>query len=74
MKEKLEISNEINIEQIKSYIKENKLTIEEFCKKAGFGKGTYYRILKGSIYLGVDVVFKLARAMKIEVKDVFYKL
>ena len=69
----MKIKNDINLDKIKNFIMENKMSITSFCKFAGITKYTYCKILSGSADFGVCVIFKLAKAMKIEVKGLFNK-
>ena len=68
-----EINNDINLDKINSFMKENNMSIMDFCKVVGITKYTYYKIFSGSADFGVDIIFKLAKPMKIEPKDVFIK-
>ena len=48
-----------NIDYIKEFRKEKKLTVEEFCKKCKITKGEYYRFLKGDLTINPYVLIEI---------------
>ena len=62
--------NTLNIDLIKNYIKENKLTIKEFCKLCNISVSAYYRVVNNK-NCRFSHIFNLLRLMKIRVHQLF---
>lgn len=59
----------IKTELITDYIKQNHLTIKEFCKKCKMSPNTYYRIMKGATNINIRIIYNIAVEMNILCKD-----
>ena len=64
------MKNEINIEKIQNYIKENNLSKSKFCELCKIGSNTLDRILNNKNFK-ITALFKIARQMNIYIKDLF---
>lgn len=62
--------NTLNIGLIKKYIKDNKLTIKEFCKLCNISVSAYYRVVNNK-NCRFSHIFKISRLMKIRVHQLF---
>ncbi|MBO5394465.1 MAG: hypothetical protein J6A28_00980 [Clostridia bacterium] len=67
MKEKF-----INYELIENFMKENSLSKTAFCKMCKISPVTFAKIMGDEQGLTVLPVFKVAKAMGIHIKDIFY--
>ena len=65
---------EFNIKLIEDYIKNNKLSKKEFCKLCGIGKPILRKILKNQQNLRLSALFKIARALNINVHELFIRI
>ncbi len=63
--------NVVDVWKIREYMWENKLTKQEFANMCGISTDILRKILKGYINFRISAIFKIARVMKIEVKDLF---
>ena len=54
--------NQVNVQQIRSYMKENGLTVKAFCARCGISPSLYYRIIRGQ-NCNLKALFKIAKAM-----------
>ena len=59
------MNNELNINLIFDYIKNNNLTKTEFCRKCKISTSTFYKIVNGKDFK-VVALFKMAKIMKLE--------
>lgn len=66
--------NQIDTEKIRDFLWQNKLTIKEFCSKCQFSYGVYKKIMSGSCDFLSSKLVNLAKAMNVELKDLFIKL
>lgn len=62
---------ELNIFIITKYIKENKLTIKQFCAICKLSYNTLRKIVKGQKNIRISSLFKIARTLKIELYQLF---
>lgn len=49
----------IKTELIANYIKQNKLTIKEFCKRCKISQETYYRIMNGCTNIRSSTLYRI---------------
>ena len=56
----------VKTDLIKSFIKENNLSIAKFCKLCKISSSTLYKIFNGKDFV-VVALFKIARVMKVQV-------
>ena len=56
----------VKTDLIRNFIKENKLTIAEFCKLCKISQSTLYKIFNGKDFI-VVALFKIARVMHVQV-------
>lgn len=49
----------IKTELITNYIKQNNLTIKEFCEKCQISQHTYYRIMKGNTHINIRIMYRI---------------
>lgn len=61
----------VNVDLIKEHIKTNNLTKREFCKQCNISVSTLYKILQGKTNFDLVFIFRIAKSMKVEVKDLF---
>lgn len=63
----------INKELIEKFISDNNLSKSGFCKLCKISHQTFDKIMGDEDSLTLSPVFKIARVMKIHIKDIFYK-
>lgn len=63
----------IKTELIEKYMDENDVSLEEFCKISNICKSDIQKIFVQDFDFGIDVIFKLAKVLKIEVFELFEK-
>lgn len=63
----------IKTELIEKYMDENEVSLEEFCKISNICKSDIQKIFVQDFDFGIDVIFKLAKVLKIEVFELFEK-
>ncbi|MBQ7797769.1 MAG: helix-turn-helix transcriptional regulator [Clostridia bacterium] len=59
-------------ELINKFRKENKLTVEKFCKLCNIAVSSYYKIINQQLKCRSSIVFKIARLMHIRMSDLYY--
>ena len=59
-------------ELIEEFRKENRLSVERFCKQCNICMATYYKIMHQQLNFRSSVMFKIARAMGVEMKRLYY--
>lgn len=64
----------INTKIIKDYMEQNNLTKKAFCKKAGISGYSLNKVFKGDLNIDIVILFKIAFAMDIHIKDMFAKV
>lgn len=64
----------IKTELIEKYMDENEVSLEEFCKISNICKSDIQKIFVQDFDFGIDVIFKLAKVLKIEVFELFEKI
>lgn len=64
----------IKTELIEKYMDENEVSLEEFCKISNICKSDIQKIFAQDFDFGIDVIFKLAKVLKIEVFELFEKI
>lgn len=64
----------IKIELIEKYMDENDVSLEEFCNISNICKSDIQKIFVQDFDFGIDVIFKLAKVLKIEVFELFEKI
>ena len=65
------MNNLINNKLIKDFIKKNKLTKKAFSNLAGIRLKDLNKIFKYNYNVDINVLFKIAKVMKIEVYQIF---
>lgn len=65
--------NVFKIEVVKDYLRENMLTIKEFCKLAGIKPYNYRQFMTQDLNITVPNVLKIARAMGVHILDLLCK-
>ena len=63
----------IKTELIEKYMDENEVSLEEFCRISNICKSDIQKIFVQDFDFGIDVIFKLAKLLKIEVFELFEK-
>jgi len=61
--------NCVNVELIKNYLKENKIT-KDFCNKSGISISVLYKILNGKNFV-ITAIFRIAKTMNVRVCELF---
>lgn len=64
----------IKTELIEKYMDENDVSLEEFCRISNICKSDIQKIFVQNFDFGIDVIFKLAKVLKIEVFELFEKI
>ncbi len=64
----------IKTELIEKYMDENDVSLEEFCRISKICKSDIQKIFVQDFDFGIDVIFKLAKVLKIEVFELFEKI
>lgn len=54
----------IKVELITNYLKENKMSKAEFCRKAGVSMGVLNKILADKLNVRIDAILKIAKEIK----------
>ena len=65
------MKNLINIEIIKKYMLENKISKTKFCKMCKISPSTLNKIMTGDDNFRIIAFFKIAKVIKIEVYQMF---
>ena len=65
------MEKEIKTELIVEFIERNGLTERQFCKMAKIRFSTYEKLIKQDYNIWVKEVFKIAKAMKVEITKLF---
>lgn len=65
------MKDDININLIKTYIYKNALTYSEFCRRCNINYSTLTKILSNDYRFKVTALFKIARVMNIQIKEIF---
>lgn len=65
------MKNEINVEVINNYIKENKLTKNKFCKTCKISLSTLNKILNNKENFRIIALFKIAKVLNIKFCEIF---
>ena len=60
------------IERVREFIKVNKLNVKGFCKQCGISMGSYYKFANDNTDIDIRVLYRIARFMKVEMKDLVY--
>lgn len=63
----------IKTELIEKYMDENDVSLEEFCRISNICKSDIQKIFVQDFDFGIDVIFKLAKVLNIEVFELFEK-
>ncbi len=61
----------INVKLIYDYIKSNKISKSEFCRRAKIGIKVLNKILNNNFNFEVDNIFKVAKLLKLQVYELF---
>ena len=64
----------IKTELIEKFMDENEVSLEEFCRISNICKSDIQKIFVQDFDFGIDVIFKLAKVLKIEVFELFEKI
>ena len=54
----------IRVELITNYLKDNKMSKAEFCRRVGISVGVLNKILKQDLHFRVDAIWKIAKEIK----------
>ncbi len=73
MRDKL-AEEQYNRAMVREFMKENHLSINKFCKLCGIGVKSYYKIMNNDFDLGINVPFKICKAMKVHIKYFFIEV
>lgn len=65
------MKSKIDIVKLNNYRKENGLSLTAFCKKCGIGINTYNKMVNNDMNYRTTALFKVARTMEIQIKDLF---
>jgi predicted transcriptional regulator len=65
------MKNEINVEMIKNYMKENGLSKAKFCRQCKISMEVFNKILVNKDNFRIIALFKIAIVMKIEIFQMF---
>ena len=60
----------IKVELITNYLKQNKLSKTEFCRRVGISVGVLNKILSNNINFRIDAIWKIAKVIK--TNTIFY--
>lgn len=61
----------IKTELIERFMNENNVSLEEFCKIADVCKNDIQKVFVQNFDFGIEVIFKLAKVLKIEAFELF---
>lgn len=59
----------IRTEIIDNYRKENRLTVEQFCKKCGITQKSYYKIMRNELNIHIATYVKLLNELRVYSED-----
>ena len=62
-----------NAEFVLNYMKENNISKTKLCKLCHIGKKKPNRFLQDDLSLRVDILWKLANGMNVDLKELLYK-
>lgn len=60
-----------NVKLIEDFMKENRITKTEFCKRCGLDLGTLDRVLLGHVNMRVQALIKLSEYMQVPIEKLF---
>lgn len=63
----------IKTEVIENYLKDNKLSKTKFCKMCKISLSTFHKAMSNNLNFGIVAMFKMARVMRVELKELFVK-
>lgn len=58
-------------ELFKNFMKENNLSVTKFCKLCKIDVSVYYKIMNDKTNFRINVLFKIAKVLKIQVYQMF---
>lgn len=61
----------INIKIISSYLKEQNLSKQTFCKKAKISKLSFDRVMNNDLNISLLVMFRVARTIGVSIHELF---
>ena len=61
----------INVEIISSYLKEQNLSKQAFCKKAKISKLSFDRVMNNDLNISLLVMFRIARTIGVSIHELF---
>lgn len=61
------MGNDININFIKNYLKENKMSKTKFCKLCGINFSTLKKILNNQKNFRVNALFKICKVLNLQI-------
>lgn len=64
------MGNDINVNLIKNYLKENKMSKTKFCKLCGINFSTLNKILNNQKDFRVNALFKIAKVLNLQVYEI----
>lgn len=56
-------------EPIADYIKQNNLTIKEFCKRCEISSGTYYKFMSGTTDINIRIIYRILKETNLRCQD-----
>lgn len=65
------MGNNINVNLITTYLKENKMSKTKFCKMCGINFSTLKKILNNQKNFKVNALFKIAKVLNMQVYEIF---
>lgn len=65
------MEKEIKTELIVEFIERKGLTERQFCKMAKIRFSTYKKLIKQDYNIGVEEIFRIAKAMEVEARELF---
>lgn len=68
----MQSKNGVNVNKIIKYIKDEKLSKKEFCKRCEICVETLNKILRKKTNVGIVAIFKIAKIMEIDICQLFY--
>lgn len=57
------INLQFNADVMTNYLKENKMSVPQFCKKCGISTSTYYKSAKKKLNVRINIVCKIANTI-----------
>lgn len=65
------MKSKINVSKLDNYRKEHNLSLTAFCKKCAISIQTYNKMISNDLNYRTTALFKVARTVRIQIKDLF---